>query len=321
MPTFQKLLADFQERAAEQAAREDEFAQGVAWIEGKYVPIMDARIPILDQGFLHSDLTYDVPAVWNGRIFRLDDHLDRLEMSCAKMRLPLPMARPELRELVLDMIARSGLRDAYVEIIVTRGLKFLRGAKAEDIVPSLYLIVVPYVWILPLEYQDHGAPAVVTRTVRRTPPGAIDPTIKNLQWADLVRGLMEASDRDSYFPILPDGDGNATEGAGYNIFLVKNGELHTPRRGVLEGITRRTVLEIAAAHGLATHVTEVPVQALYDCDELFMCSTAGGIMPLVSIDGNLIGNGVVGPITRLIWEDYWAMHDDPQFSEPVHYAL
>lgn len=320
MLMFEKLLTEFQARAEHRAKRTDEFADGIAWIENEFVPVRQARIPILDQGFLHSDLTYDVPAVWNGRIFRLDDHLDRLETSCAKMRLPLPMARPELRSLVIDLISRSGLQDAYVEIIVTRGLKFLRGAQAEDIVPNLYLMAVPYVWILPLEYQHHGAPAVVTRTVRRTPPGALDPTIKNLQWGDLVRGLMEAGDRDAFFPILPDGDGNATEGAGYNIVLVRNGELYTPRRGVLEGITRRTVLEIASARGLKTHVTEIPVQALYECDELFMCSTAGGIMPLVLLDGNIVGEGTVGPVTRMIWEAYWDLHDDPRFSEPVTYA-
>jgi branched-subunit amino acid aminotransferase/4-amino-4-deoxychorismate lyase len=292
-------------------------SEGVAWIEGQLYPLTQARIPILDQGFLRSDLTYDVPAVWDGRFFRLDDHLDRLEASCEKMRLRIPLGRTELRNTLVEMVAKSGIRDAYVELIVTRGLKFVREYQSYE--NNLYLMVMPYVWAMRPEMQVTGGHAVVTRTVRRTPPGAMDPTIKNLQWGDFVRGWIEAMDRGAVYSLLPDGDGNITEGGGYNVFVIKDGVLSTPSRGVLEGVTRKTVLEIAQAKGYKTIVDFVAVDDLYHADELFICTTAGGVMPLTELDGRKVGGGQVGPITREIWEAYWAAHYDPKYSSPIDY--
>lgn len=316
--TMEDVLGAYQQRQAALEQSDNPLAGGVAWIDGELVPLAEARIPILDQGFLRSDLTYDVPAVWDGRFFRLDEHLDRLEASCRKMRLRIPMDRAALRATLIDMVAKSGIRDAYVELIVTRGLKFVREYKAYE--NSLYLMVMPYVWAMRPDMQPTGGPAVVTRTVRRTPPGAMDPTIKNLQWGDFVRGWLEAMDRGAVYALLPDGDGNITEGGGYNVFVVKDGQLSTPSRGVLEGITRKTVLEIAAAKGYVAKVDFVPVDSLYDADELFICTTAGGVMPITTLDGHPVGSGAVGPITTEIWEAYWAAHYDPRHSFAVDYA-
>jgi len=299
-------------------------SDGVAYIDGEIVPIMEARIPIIDQGFLHSDLTYDVPAVWDGRFFRLNDHLDRLEKSCEKMRLRSPLSREEITAKLIEMVAKSGIRDAYVELIVTRGLKFVRELSLNGAINSaentLYLLVLPYIWVMPPQMQLSGGSAVVTRSVRRTPPGAMDPTVKNLQWGDFTRGLIEASDRDAAYPFLPDGDGNITEGSGFNIFIVKKGLLKTPRLGVLEGITRKTVLEIAASKNWPAHIGEVPVSDLYSCDEIFMATTAGGIMPITELDGQPVGGGQVGPHTREIFEAYWEAHYQPEHTLEVKYS-
>ncbi len=309
----------YRRRTAALAESSNPLAKGVAWIDGRFVPLTEARIPLLDQGFLHSDLTYDVPAVWDGRFFRLDDHLDRLERSCATLRLRCPLEGPALRRTLVEMVARAGIRDAYVEIIVTRGLRFVREVRPEKAINALYLFAMPFIWVMPPDMQRTGGSAVVTRTVRRIPPGAIDPRVKNLQWGDFVRGLIEAADRDAVYPILPDGDGNVTEGSGYNIVVVRNGALSTPRLGVLEGVTRRTVLEIAAKKGWPTTVDQVPVSALYDCDEIFFTTTAGGVMPITQLDGQPVGGGQVGPITRQIWEAYWDAHYDPALSFAIDY--
>jgi branched-subunit amino acid aminotransferase/4-amino-4-deoxychorismate lyase len=311
------VLSAYEERNAKLKASANPYAQGIAWIEGELYPLAEARIPILDQGFLRSDLTYDVPAVWDGRFFRLDDHLDRLEASCEKMRLRIPLDRCALRQTLVSMVAKTGIRDAYVELIVTRGLKFVVEYQSYE--NNLYLMVMPYVWILPPQFHSTGGSAVVTRTVRRIPPGAIDPTIKNLQWGDFVRGWLEAMDRKAIYAILPDGDGNVAEGGGYNVFAIKDGALHTPSRGVLEGVTRKTVLEIAESKGMGTVVDFVPVDALYHADEIFICSTAGGIMPITRLDGEAVGAGEVGPVTRQIWEAYWAAHNDPRLSFAIDY--
>jgi branched-subunit amino acid aminotransferase/4-amino-4-deoxychorismate lyase len=147
----------------------------------------------------------------------------------------------------------------------------------------------------------------------------MDPTIKNLQWGDFVRGWIEAMDRGAVYSLLPDGDGNITEGGGYNVVVIKNGVLRTPSRGVLEGVTRKTVLEVAAARGVKTVLDFVSVDELYHADELFICTTAGGVMPLTTLDGQPVGNGKVGPVTRQIWEDYWAAHYDPKLSFAIEY--
>lgn len=311
------VFSDYEARVKDHARNTSPFAQGIALIDGEYVPIADARIPITDQGFLHSDLTYDVPAVWDGRFFRLDDHIDRFEKSCEKLRLKVPMEREVMRNHLIEMVAKTGLRDAYVEMLSTRGLEFIRRYELYE--NTIYLYVIPYVWIMPPELQMVGASAAVTRTVRRIPPGAIDPTVKNFQWGDFIRGFLEAFDRGIQYPLLPDGDGNITEGGGYNLFVVKDGALRTPIRGVLEGITRRTVLELAEAGGMRAEIDFVKVDELYNADELFVCSTAGGVMPLATLDGEKIGDGKVGPITRRIWEDYWAAHYDPKYSFAVEY--
>ncbi len=312
------VLGAYETRQAELEASDNPFAHGIAWIDGEFTPIEKARIPILDQGFLRGDLTYDVPGVWDGRFFRLDDHLDRLDRSCEKMRMKVPLEREEVRKLLLQMLAKSGIRDAYVELIVTRGLKFVREYESYE--NNLYLLVLPYVWAMPPELQRTGGPAIVTRTVRRTPPGAMDPTIKNLQWGDFVRGWLEAMDRDAVYSLLPDGDGNITEGGGYNVCVIKDGVLRTPSRGVLEGVTRKTVLEVAEARGVKTVLDFVKVEELYEADELFICTTAGGVMPLTQLDGETVGGGQVGPVTRQIWEDYWAAHYDPKLSFEVDYS-
>jgi branched-subunit amino acid aminotransferase/4-amino-4-deoxychorismate lyase len=319
MSLMEKVFAGYAERLADLKTSSNPFAQGIAWVEGELVPLHQARIPMLDQGFLHSDLTYDVPAIWDGRFFRLDDHITRLDLSCRKIRLRLPLPREEVRSILVEMAAKSGIRDAYVELIVTRGLKGIRGNKFEDLQNNLYMFIQPYVWVMPPEAQRTGGSAIIARTVRRIPPGSMDPTVKNLQWGDLTRAMLEAQDRGAQHPFLTDGDAHLTEGSGFNIVLAKDGILYTPDRGILEGVTRKSVIDVAKASGIEVRVEFVPVEMVYECDELFMCTTAGGIMPVTSLDGQPVKDGKIGPITRRIWDGYWAMHYDPRYSFKIDY--
>ena len=300
---------------------ENRYARGCAWIEGQYVPIAEARIPILDTGFTRSDSTYDVAAVWQGRFFRLDDHLDRLLASCARIRLTPPASKDEIRSIMIEVVRLSGLRDAYVEAVVTRGVPGPGERDPRLWASRLYAYAIPYVWIVRPEVQDQaGVDVVVARSTRRIPPGSVDPTVKNYHWGDLVRGLFEAYDRGGDLVILPDGDGLVTEGPGFNVFAVIGGELYTPARGVLLGITRRTVIEIAGQLGLRVHAGDLPVGELYRADELFVTSTAGGVMPVARLDGQPVGNGRMGGITSKVRTRYWDLHTDPEFSFPVGYG-
>jgi branched-subunit amino acid aminotransferase/4-amino-4-deoxychorismate lyase len=300
---------------------DNRFAKGCAWIDGEYVPIAEARIPILDTGFVRSDLSYDVAAVWKGRFFRLDDHLDRLFTGCARIRITPPASKDEVRSIMVEAVRRSGLRDAYVEVVVTRGVPGPGERDPRLWTPRLYAYAIPYVWIVRPEIQESGGvDIVVARNTRRIPVGSLDPTVKNFHWGDLTRGLYEAYDRDSSLAILPDGDGFVTEGAGFNVFAVADGELYTPARGVLLGITRKTVLEVAAQLGVRTHVTDLPVGDLYRADELFLSSTAGGVMPVAKLDGQPVGTGKMGPLTEQIRQRYWDLHSDPTLSFAVDYG-
>lgn len=296
------------------------YSNGCAWIEGEYLPMAEARIPILDVGFVRSDVTYDVVGVWEGRFFRLEDHLDRVLRSCELLRLDPRMSRAELREIMVGCVRRSGLRNAYVEIVVSRGVPTPGDRDPRNWSNRVYAYAIPYVWIVTAENQEVGTDVVVARDTRRTSPGSFDPTIKNFQWGDFTRALFEAYDRDAWLPLLTDGDGHVTEGPGFNVFVVDGRQLLTPRRGVLQGVTRKTALEIGADLDLEVQVGDLPTSRLYGADEIFLTSTAGGVMPVANLDGEPVGDGVPGPVTRQIREAYWALHADPRLADEVDYS-
>ncbi len=300
-------------------AGEPLLSDGAAWVDGELVPINEARIPILDTGFLRSDATYDVVAVWHGSFFRLSDHLDRFERSCRELRLRLPYTRAELSEIMFELVRRSGLRDSYVEVVATRGVTQRGIRDPRRFENRFYAYAVPYVWLLAWEERDVGMDAVIVRSVRRIPPTSLDPTVKNFHWGDLTRGLYEAYDRGARYPILLDDGGNIAEGPGYNLFAVVDNELFTPQAGALEGITRRSILELAERAGLRTSVSAVPETMFRTADELFATSTAGGVMAITSLDGEPVGDGEVGPITQLLRDLYWAAHYDPDYTTPIDY--
>ncbi len=296
------------------------FDAGCAWIDGRYLPISEACIPILDTGFVRSDLTYDVVAVWDGRFFRLDDHLERLLTGCERIRLTPPLAKAEIRSIMMETVRRSGLREAYVEVIVTRGVPSPGERDPRLCKSRLYAYAIPYVWIVRPELQARGTDVVVTRNTQRIPPGSVDPTVKNFHWGDFVRGMFEAYDRDGSLPILPDQDGLVTEGPGFNVFVMLDDVLRTPGRGVLEGITRRTAIEIAEGAGITVIVGDIPVKDLYRSTEMFITSTAGGVMPVATLDGQPVGTGRPGPVTTKIRDRYWELHSDPRYSDEADYA-
>jgi branched-chain amino acid aminotransferase len=294
-----------------------DFSRGAAYVEGEIVPVLEARIPLLDTGFTKSDVTYDVVAVWNGKFFRLDDHLDRFERSCRELRLTLPLGRDELRELLSQLVRRAGLRESYVEVICTRGVDTAGVRDPRRFENRFYAFAVPYVWLLAREDHETGMHAVIARTVRRISSEAVDPTVKNFHWGDLTRGLYEAFDRDARYPILLDAGGNVTEGAGYNVFALVDGVLLTPDSGTLEGITRRTVLELADEQGVRAEAIPIPERIFRQATELFATSTAGGVMPITHLDGEPVGDGAVGPVTRRLRDRYWEIHDDARYATPV----
>ena len=296
------------------------YADGAAWVDGEVVPVADAKISILDTGFSRSDVTYDVVGVWKGAFFRLDDHLERFERSCSELRLDPGCSREEMTGILFELMRRSGLRDAYVEVLCTRG-QSRRGVRDPRTFENrFFAYAIPFVWLLRPEDPELGMDAIIARTVQRISVNAVDPTVKNFHWGDLTRGLYEAYDRGAHYPILLDGDGNVTEGAGYNVFAYADGRLLTPASGTLRGITQKTVLELAAREGIPTDMTDIPEATFRGAEELFSTTTAGGVMPITSLDGEPVGDGRVGPLTRRLRDLYWAAHEDPEYTTPVDYV-
>jgi len=300
------------------SADREAYGEGAAFVDGKYVPVSEARIPILDWGFLHSDATYDVAHVWRGSFFRLEDHLDRFERGMEKLCMNLPYGRDEIREILTECVRLSGLRDAYAEVVCTRGVPPPGSRDPRRCENRFYAFVVPFIWIADPGKQERGLHATISR-VRRIPPESVDPTVKNYHWLDLVAGLFEAYDRGGETVILTDRNDNVVEGPGFNVFAVKNGGISTPSRGVLEGVTRKTVLELASEHGIPLETREVPAGEVRSADEVFVTSTAGGIMPVTKVDGEAVGKGKPGPVTLRLREAYWELHEDPRFCTPVRY--
>ena len=292
---------------------------GCAFIDGGFVAPEDAKVSIFDWGFLHSDATYDVAHVWQGRFFRLDDHLDRFEASCAALRLDPGVSRQRMREVMHECVRRAGLRDAYVELLCTRGRPAPGSRDPRTCSNRFMAFAIPFVWIADPDKQRRGVNLVVG-TPQRIPPGSVDPRVKNYHWLDFVMGLFEAYERGGETVLLTDGAGPVTEGPGFNVFAVFGDTVVTPSTGVLEGVTRRTLIDLARREGLDMQVRILSVEELRRADEIFLSSTGGGAVAVSQLDGVAIGGrapGDFGPVTRRLQAAYWALHEDPAFTEPV----
>jgi branched-chain amino acid aminotransferase len=288
------------------------YAGGVAWIEGEYMPAEDARISIFDTGFGHSDLTYTVAHVWHGNIFRLGDHLDRLLDGAHKLRLDPGHTKEELADITKRCVSMSQLRESFVNLTVTRGYGKRKGEKdLSKLTHQVYIYAIPYLWAFPPAEQIFGTTAVVPRHVRRAGRNTVDPTIKNYQWGDLTAASFEAKDRGARTAILMDSDNCVAEGPGFNVCIVKDGKLASPSRNALPGITRKTVFEIADAMGIEATLRDVTSYELYEADELMAVTTAGGVTPIVTLDGEALGDGAPGKMTTAIRDRFWALMDEP----------
>jgi branched-chain amino acid aminotransferase len=291
---------------------------GIAFVEGKYMPVAEATVPILDRGFVRSDATYDVAHVWKGQFFRLDDHIERFFASMRGLRMSLPYSHQEIADILIECVRRTGLRDSYVQMTCTRGLPPAGTRDPRLCKQRFYAFATPFVWIANDEQRENGM-AMITSSVQRIPPTAVDPRLKNFHWLDLTMGIFEAYDRDAIVAVLHDGQGNITEGAGFNVFTVKNGVLATPESGVFEGMTRRTVIELCEQLQLRCEVRPVAAGELVQADEIFLTSTAGGIMPITTLDGSPVAGGKPGPITKRIHDLYWQRQEEGWLATPVPY--
>ena len=276
------------------------------WIDGAPVDAAEARVPVFDRGFLYGDSVYEVLRTFSGRPFGLGPHLDRLERSAAGLEMALP-PRATIERAVADTLAAASEPDAYIRVIVTRGAGEIGLDPAMADRPRLIVMVRPVHLPPPSAYEDGVEVAVVGRSRSSpTPGGSVDPTVKSGNYLVSVLAVAEAKRRGAYEAILTDQVGRASEGSSSNFFIARGARICTPpvSVGLLEGITRRTVIDLCREAGIS--VDELPLWPidLKRADEAFLTSSVRGVLPIVRVDGQPIASGRPGPLTRQVMALY-----------------
>ena len=299
---------------------ENDLSMGAAWMNGKVLPISQAMIPVNDWGLVHSDITYDVVPVIDGAFFRFDDYWARFLSSMENLHLDPGMTKLDIQSALHQMVGKSNLKDSYVAMVCSRGKPKISGSRdPRDCENHFFAWCLPYVHIIKPEIVEQGATAWIAQNAYRIPPNSVDPRVKNYHWGDFTQGIFEAKDKDYETVILLDYDGNVTEGPGFNVFAVKDKVLITPDKGVLAGVSRKTVLEMADHLGIKTSIRSLSVDELLAADEVFLSSSGGGVIPIVRVNETIFGNGASGPISIQLNETYWTWTTLEKYRYPINY--
>ena len=301
---------------------ENDLSLGAAWMNGTVIPISQAKIPVNDWGLVHSDITYDVVPVIDGAFFRFDEYLTRFLSSMENLHLDPGMSKRDIKAALHQMVGKSSLRDSYVAMVCSRGKPKIAGSRdPRDCENHFFAWCVPYVHIIKPEIVEQGATAWIAQNAYRIPENSVNPLVKNYHWGDFTQGIFEAKDKNYETVILLDYDGNITEGPGFNVFAVKDKVLITPDRGVLAGVSRKTVLEMAEHLGINTSVRSLSVEELLEADEVFLSSSGGGVIPIIRVNETIFGNGASGPISVQLNETYWKWTTLEKYRDPIDYTL
>jgi len=302
------------------ANSEQDFSNGAAWMRGDIIPTSEAALPVTDWGLTHSDITYDVVHAWDGRFFRLDDYLARFEQSLIKCNLSIEQSSDDIRSILHQIVSRSQLKRSYVSFVASRGQPSIMGSLDPlYCINHFYAWCVPFVWVFPEEVVHRGARLQVPDDIHRIASNAVDPTAKNYHWGDFTQGLIQAKQAEFDNTLLLDANGHVTEGPGFNVFIIKNGAVATPRSGVLEGITRKVSMELCAQHRLNVSQKDITLAELLDADEVFATTTGGGLVPVVRVNQHSYSNDTPGELTLALQATYWEWHKDSAMSDIISY--
>ncbi len=265
----------------------------IVYINGQFVPGPEAKISVFDRGLLYSDAVFEGIREYSGRVFKLDEHLDRLYESAYVVCLRIPLSKAEMKEVILETLRRNRLQDAHIRPIVTRGVGAMGVDPSDDLSPTVIVFAHPWAPFL-------GEEGITMKTVavRRVPPQSIDSRVKHVGYLNSVLAKLEARAASADEALILDIYGFVAEGPGENFLIVKDGALISPTTvNILNGITRRTVLALAQQAGLKTEEKNLTLGDVYTADEAFACGTGAEIVSVIEVDGRPIGTGVPGPIT------------------------
>ncbi len=278
----------------------------LASLDGEIVPLAEAKVSVLDTGFTFGDSVYETLRTYRGAAFAVDRHLVRLRASAARLGIDIPLADSALRQRLDELLTKAANPESYIRWITSRGVGDLSYRFDRVRGPTVVMVVKP-LDPLPESHHRDGVPVSVVG-IRRNPPRALDPAIKSCNLLNNVLATREAQARGAAEAILLNAEDQIAEGAGSNVFLAREGELLTPplEAGILSGITRALVIELARGRGHT--VREVPLDPAdpTQADEAFLTSTLKELLPIATVDGQPVGNGRPGPLSRELLEAYRA---------------
>lgn len=273
------------------------------YLDGKYVPSDEAKVSVFDHGLLYGDGVFEGIRLYSGRIFRLDQHLDRLFNSAKAIMLPIPLTRKQSVEACCGTCRENKLKDGYIRLVVTRGVGYLGLNPFRCKNPTVFIIA-DRIELYPEKVYRKGL-KLITASTQRTNPAAMSPSVKSLNYLNNILAKIEAVNAGTLEAIMLNAQGHVAECTGDNIFIVRNGKLETPpvSAGALIGITRQVVIELAAKRKIGVSEPNLTRYDLSTADEVFLTGTAAEIVPVSSIDGRIIGSGQ-GRLTLKLMEDF-----------------
>src|SRR6476660_7182746 len=277
------------------------------YVDGKYYSERDAKISVFDHGLLYGDGIFEGIRAYNGRVFKLKEHIDRLFYSAKGILLTIPMSHADMMAAVVDTCRRNKIRDGYVRLLVTRGVGTL-GLNPNRCKKPSVIIVADQVQLYPAELYERGMEIVTVATTRNL-HSALNPAIKSLNYLNNILAKIEANIAGCEEAIMLNAEGFVSECTGDNLFIVKEGHLQTPplSAGALYGITRKVVMEMAEESGLQVSEPNLTRYDLFNADECFLTGTGAELVAVVKIDGRVIGTGKPGPVTEKLIAQYRAL--------------
>ena len=268
------------------------------YIDGEFLPKAEAKVSVFDHGLLYGDGVFEGIRSYNGRVFKLDEHLERLYDSAKSIMLQIPIPIETMKETVLETLRRNHLSEAYIRLVITRGVGDL-GLDPDKCPKPSVIIIADKIALYPQKFYEEGL-EIVTASVRKNYPEAINPRIKSLNYLNNILAKIEGKQSGAVEVLMLNADGYVAECSGDNIFWIKNKVLVTPpvHMGILEGVTRNSVIDLARDAGMRVEERVFTRHDLYIADECFLTGTAAEVIPVVKIDRRVIGNGQPGKVTE-----------------------
>ncbi|MCK6457988.1 MAG: branched-chain-amino-acid transaminase [Phycisphaerae bacterium] len=274
------------------------------WLDGKLVPVQDAKISVYDHGLLYGDGIFEGIRVYNGRIFETKAHIDRFYLSAKGLRLDIPFTPAQLTDAMLETVKVNGVKEGYIRMVCTRGVGTLGIHPFRTVSPSVFIITDRIAMFSPEMYEN--GMAVITASTIRNHPNALSPQIKSLNYLNNILAKIEAIDAGCLEAVMLNHEGFVAECTGDNFFIVSRGRVRTPAPhcGLLLGVTRNLIIRLARKRNLPVDEAELTRFDIYAADEAFITGTGAEVCPVVEIDKRKIGDGKPGPITRQLIADF-----------------